>query len=1019
MKNQLLCLVFLLMGSLSAWAQKTVSGTATGSDGYPLIGVNVIEKGTTNGTITNIDGNYSLKVADNATLVFSYTGFATKEAAVTSAATLDVVLQEGLALDEVVVTALGIEKSKKALAYSVTEVDASNFGTARETNVLNSLAGKVAGVNVSSIATGAGGSTRVVIRGNSSLTGNNQPLYVVDGMPIDNTQLGSAGMWGGTDQGDGVSSLNPDDIASVTVLKGNSAAALYGYRASNGVILINTKSGKARQGIGVEFTTQVRAESIIDNTDFQRQYGHGRDGAKPADAAAALMNGLYSWGGKLDGSSVVQFDGVSRPYSDQGDNLGRFYDTGTTWTNTLALSGGNDKHNFRFSITNLDNKDVVPNSGLDRRNFSVRLNSQFTDKLSSSLTMSYINEEVKNRPRLSDSPGNANYTIWMMPASINTDDTKGDPDKLGATTSGEELRFQDNTFATNPWWAAYQFEQNSTKNRILGNFRLRYEFYEGFYLQGRMGIDQFNNKTRGVTPFGTAYSTRGQVNEANQEVQEVNIEATLGYEKNLTENIGLNLFVGGIQQRNKNEVLGINGSNLSVPFLHSLNNAGNISRNFNFSKYQVNSVFGSAEISFLNALYLSGTVRQDWFSTLTKPVGESDNSKIYGSVGVSWVFSDMLDMPDWLTYGKLRGSWAQVGGATDPYQLSLTYSVVGQGHQGVPLGAISNGSIPNADLIPLTSAETEFGLDLRFMENRVGLDFAVYNRQTTDDILTAGVSQTSGYGSKTVNIGKIENKGVEFLLSLTPVKTADFRWDFGFNFSNNKNKVISLLTPEADEESLRVDESRTRNAYIEHVEGLPYSQIAGFGYARNTDGSITLDDNGLPVQGDFMHFGSGVHPTQFGISNSLHYKNLSLSFLIDVKQGGKIYAATNAYAYFFGLHKATLEGRETGLGAVSAANLEDYYQRIAFNITEEFVEDADFAKLREIVLGYTLNKSKLGNLPFNAVTFSVAGRNLALLSSKVDNIDPESTYTSGNGQGLEMFGVPQARSIMASLNVKF
>ena len=1019
MKNQLLCLVFLLIGSLSAWSQTKVSGKVTGSDGYPLIGVNVMEKGTTNGTITDIDGSYAIEVSNNATLVFSYTGFSTMEKAVTGG-TVDVVLAEGVALDEVVVTALGIEKEKKALAYSVTEVDATNFATARETNVLNSLAGKVAGVNVSNMATGAGGSTRVVIRGNSSLTGNNQPLYVVDGMPIDNTQLGSAGMWGGTDQGDGVSSLNPDDIATVTVLKGNSAAALYGYRASNGVILINTKSGKARQGIGVEFTTQIRAESIIDNYDFQREYGHGRNGAKPIDQAGAFQDGLYAWGGKLDGSNVVQFDGVSRPYSDVGNNLSKFYDTGTTWTNTLALAGGNEKHNFRFSFTNLDNKDVVPNSGLERRNVTVRQNSQFSDRLSSSMTLSYINEQVNNRPRLSDSPGNANYTAWSLPASINIDDLKGDPDKLGADpATGQEFQFNDNVFVTNPWWAAYQFEENSSKNRVLGNFSLRYEFLEGFYIQGRMGIDHFNNKTRGVTPFGTAYSLRGQVNEANREVQELNTEATLGYESRLTDKIGLNVFVGGIQQRNKNEVLGINGSNLSVPFLHSLNNAGNISRNYGFSKYQVNSLFGSAEISFMDALYLSSTVRQDWFSTLTKPVGDSDNSKLYSSVGLSWVFSDMMDMPSWLTYGKLRGTWAQVGGATDPYQLSLIYSVVGQGHLGVTLGAISNGSIPNADLIPLTSTETEFGADLRFMENRIGLDFAVYNRQTTDDILTAGVSQTSGYGSKTVNIGKIENKGVEFLLSLTPVKTTDFRWDFGFNFSRNTNKVVSLLTSEEDGEALRVDESRTRNAYIEHVEGLPYSQIAGFGYDRDASGNISLDDNGLPLQGEFMHFGTGVHPTQFGISNSIQYKDFSLSFLIDVKQGGKIYAATNAYAYLRGLHKATLEGRETGIGQVPAADVEDYYGRIAFNITEEFVEDADFAKLREVVLGYTLNKSKLGNLPFNAITFSVAGRNLALLSSKVDNIDPESTYTSGNGQGLEMFGVPQARSIMASLNVKF
>lgn len=1024
MKNQLLCLVFLLMGSMSAWAQSKVSGTVTASDGFPLPGVNIMEKGTTNGTISDIDGNYNLEVSDNATLMFSFTGFATTEMAVTSSGTIDIVLAEGVALDEVVVTALGIEKNKKALAYSVTEVDASNFGNARETNVLNSLAGKVAGVNISDAATGAGGSTRVVIRGNNSLSGNNQPLFVVDGMPIDNTQLGSAGMWGGSDGGDGISSINPDDIESVSVLKGTSASALYGYRASNGVILINTKSGKARQGIGVEFTSQIRVESIIDQYDFQQEYGHGTRGMKPGDQATALDNGLVSWGARLDGSDVVQFDGVSRPYSYAGNNLDRFYDSGTTWTNTLALSGGNEKHNYRLSFTNLDNADVVPNSGLDRRNVTIRQNSKFSDKLSSSLSLTYVNEKVKNRPRLSDSPGNANYAVGLLPTTVNVNDLRGDEEKLGAEVdgSGFERQFNGNVFVTNPWWGAYQFENSNTKNRLLGNFRMRYDLMEGLYVQGRIGMDRYNNRTRSVEPYGTAYKNFGQVNEANREVQEMNMEVILGYDGRISDDIGISALVGGNQQMNKDENLGINGSQLSVPFLHSIANAGQLGRNYQFNEWEVASHFASLELSFIDAIYLTGTIRRDAFSTLTKPVGDSDNSTLTPSVGVSWVFSDMLDMPDWLTYGKVRGSWAQVPGATDPYQLSLTYGVVGQGHLGLPLGAISNSRIPNENLKPVTATETEFGVDLRFLNNRLGVDFAVYDRSTEDDILFASVPQTSGFGQKVVNIGKMENRGVELLLTVTPVRTADLRWDLTFNYSKNNNKVISLLTPEVDPddpERLRVGESRTRNAYIEHVEGLPYSQIAGWSYARNADGSIELDDQGLPVQGEFTHFGTGVHPTQMGISNSIQFKDLSLSFLIDIKQGGYIYGATNAYSYNNGLHQATLVGREGGIGQVAAADIQNYYNRVAFSITEEFVQEADFAKLREVVLGYTLRKDKLGDFPFQSVTVSLAGRNLGLLASKTDNFDPESTYSSGNAQGLEMFGVPQTRSVMASVNVKF
>jgi hypothetical protein len=350
----------------------------------------------------------------------------------------------------------------------------------------------------------------------------------------------------------------------------------------------------------------------------------------------------------------------------------------------------------------------------------------------------------------------------------------------------------------------------------------------------------------------------------------------------------------------------------------------------------------------------------------------------------------------------------------------LNYGIFAQGHLGNALGGVSNGSIPNSALVPALVKEFEVGFDLRLFGNRAGVDFTYYNKQTEDDILRASVSPTSGFGSKIVNIGKMENKGVELLLYGTPIKKNDFSWDVSFNLSQNNNTVLSLLTETADdEESIRFEESRTRNAYIHALEGEPYSQIMGFAYARDASGNIMLDGDGLPMQGDFMAFGTGVHPTTMGFSNTFNYKNMSLSFLIDVKMGGKIYAATNAYGYFRGLHKATLEGRETGIGSVEPAEVENYYQRIAFNITEEFIEDADFAKLREVVFSYRLPTSIVEKLPFSAVTIGLAGRNLGLLWSKVDNIDPESIYTTGNGQGLEMFGVPTTRSFQFNLGVKF
>ena len=446
-------------------------------------------------------------------------------------------------------------------------------------------------------------------------------------------------------------------------------------------------------------------------------------------------------------------------------------------------------------------------------------------------------------------------------------------------------------------------------------------------------------------------------------------------------------------------------------------------RIYEFDEFQNNSLFASAEISINRAIYLTATGRNDWFSTLTNADDTSDNDKFYYSVGASAVLSDVINLPSIVDYAKVRVSYGEVGGvgaAETPYLLGLNYAIQGQGHLGNPLGAITNNSIPNAGLTPLTSQEFEVGLDFVLLQNRLGADVAFYNRQTIDDILNAGVSNTSGYGSKVVNIGKMENVGVELLLYGTPVKTSSFRWDVSVNFAQNNNTVVSLLTAEDDGESIRVEESRTRNAYIEHVEGLPYSQIMGFTYERDASGAIVLDDDGLPVRGaDLIPLGTGVHPTSVGINNTFSYKNLSFSFLIDSKSGGYIYGATNAYAYLRGLHQNTLEGRESGIGPVAAENVEDYYERVAFNITEEFVQKADFVKLREIVLTYGIPKSALGSLPIESITLGIAGRNLALLSSSVDNFDPESTYTAGNGQGLEMFGVPQTRSFQFNLGVKF
>ncbi|MEM8887856.1 MAG: SusC/RagA family TonB-linked outer membrane protein [Bacteroidota bacterium] len=1028
----------MMLMNHSLFAQsRTVSGTVIESTTKtPLTGVSIVVEGTTTGALTNENGEYTITApSDASVLLFNFIGYETQKITVGGQSTIDVsMVSSNIVLDDVVITALGVERKTKALAYSVTEVDGSNFTKAREINIANSLAGQVAGVNIANPATGKAGSARIVIRGNASISGNNQPLIVVDGIPIDNSNLGSAGMWGGSDQGDGISSINPDDVASISVLKGATAAALYGSRASNGVLLITTKTGKSRQGIGVELNSNFVLDDVFNLYDFQDQYGHGNRGAAPTTAEEARDFGLYAWGGRLNGSNVIQFDGQSRPYSNQGDNLARFYETGTTFTNTLSLSGGNETANFRFSASNLDNDDIVPNAGLNRKTFTANVGGAF-GKLTSRISATYVRENVDNRPRLSDSPGNANYTVGSLPPSINVEDMMGDPNKLGANEDGLELQFNDNIFVTNPYWAAHQFFQNNFKERLMGSILLNYEFTDWLYLQGRVGIDGFTRKNRSYTPYGTAYSSLGGINESFSRFYETNQDLMLGVRKQFGNGFGIDAFVGGNQMFRKSESLSVGGGPLIAPFVHSLGNVPQRNGGFGFSELGINSLYGSVELSYGEFIYLTATARQDWFSVLTAPTSapdlEVENAELYPSIGASFVFSEALDMPSFITFGKLRASWAQTAnsGAVGPYALVLPYALNGS-HLGAPIGNISGGRIPPIAPTPPTFTEYEIGLDVRFFENRLGVDFTYYNNRTEDDLLPGTISGTSGYGSAFQKVGGMSNKGVELLINANLVRGNDFNWDLSFNLAKNTNTVESL-GPDIGETGIRVAESRTRNAYIHQVAGLPYSQIMGFPFLRNDAGQLILDDNNLPQRdnANFGPLGTGVHDLTMGIMNNINWKGISLSALVDIKTGAFIYNATNAYSYLRGLHSETLEGREGGVNVVgvnangesinTTVDAQDYYQRIAFNVSEQFVEDADFAKLRQITIGYTLPQSIMSKLPLNQITVSAVGRNLAILWRKTTNIDPESLYSTGNGQGLEMFGVPTTRSYGFNLNIKF
>lgn len=1041
-----ICVTVLLPNALLAQGFQVSGQVFDRATNDPIPGANVVEVGTQTGTVTDANGEFELIVSGpDVQLRVSFIGFEPQVVDLDGRTELIISLQQLVGqLDDIVVTAFGISRERKSLGYSVTEVRGDDFIQAREINFGDALQGRVAGVNVSNVGTGVGGSSRVVIRGNTSLSGNNEPLYIIDGIPMDNRQLGSAGVWGGSDWGDGLNSINPDDIESVSVMKGAAAAALYGSRASNGVVIVTTKSGggAGAQGIGIEINSNFTLDTIVNTYDFQDQFGHGSGGRIPSNLEEALQFGGTAWGGRLNGSNVFQFDGVQRPYSANGrDNFSNFYSTGLTSTNTIALTGGSATQSYRLSVSDLRNESIVPNSGMDRQTVMLSTSGRWMDRLNVDGRLQYSREDVRNRSRLSDAPGNANFTLSVLPPSINVMDLRGNTEKIGARADGSELPYSDNVFSQNPWWATHQFANNSLRDRFMGSGTVRYDVMDWMFVQGRVGMDWYTNRRTNLEPYGTGYRALGAKNEIEQRVRETNLEYIIGFSQEFSDFTVSGLF-GGNWQRFSFEELNGRGERFNIPFLHTLSNAANRNVSYEISESGINSLFGSADISYRDILFLNVTARNDWFSTL--PV--DSNSILYPSVGASFVFSDAFDLPDFITFGRVRAAWAEVGGGADPYQLALNYTVVGQGHQGAALGRISQGSVPNNQLVPLTLSEYELGFDVRLFNNRVGIDYAYYNKTTKRDILNASISQTSGFGGATVNVGEVSNTGHEVMFRVTPVQNMNFNWNVSLNLGYNNNKVVQLYE---DSKILNVQDARSFEASSQHRIAYTddngnffrggYSMIVGTAHLR-INGQKVYDENGLPVVDPVRRvLGRGIHPYTGGLQNDFNYKNFSFGFLVDFKFGGDLYTGTNRMTYSRGMHKDTLEGRETGLtvtgvdvngnpgtwniagsdpNAQGIITVQNYYGRMA-QIAENFVQDASFIKLRSLTIGYQLPPQVLSSLPFSSASISVVGRNLLLLYSRVDNVDPESTFNTSNGQGLEWFGVPQTRSFGVNLNLKF
>lgn len=999
-----------------------IQGTVTNSQGSAMQGVSVTLKNTNAGTSTDAQGKFSLTVPAKGVLVFSSIGFTTQEVAFNGPTVLNVKLvEESQALDAVVVTALGIKREKKSLTFAVTEVGGEDLTKAREVNLGNALSGRVAGVNATSTATGPSGSSRVVIRGNGSLNGDNQPLYVVNGVPINNSNQGSAGTFGGIDRGDGLLSINPDDIETMSILKGGTAAALYGSRAANGVILITTKSGHAQKGLGVEYNSTYTLEKPRDLLDWQYEYGSGSKGVAPTSQAEAIAFGRMSWGAKLYGSQIIQPDGKPHPYVAQKDNIKNFYNTGKTFTNTIAVTGGNETANFRFSASNLDNKGIVPNNSLNLKTFNLSANANLKKKLVFEGNVQYNIEDTKNRTFTADFQKNPNAGTQIIATNIDVRTLAP-----GINANGNEALWNDYIYATNPYFAVNYIKNGDTRRRFIGSFTTRYNLTDFLYARARLGIDNFTISGYNIEPTGIAFNNRGSMTTDQSVSYETNAEALLGFTKNYGP-FSVNALAGGNQMKNKVEGTTLSSGFFNVPFQYFISNGSSQSFGQIFRQTGINSLFASADVGYNGYLYLTLTGRKDWFSTLAK----EKNSLFYPSAGLSFVFSEpWKSRPSWLSYGKIRTSWAQVGGgAPDPYGLNLTYTAQAQQHLGATLMNITSNTIPNK-LTPYTSTTAEAGIEARMFKSRFGIDLTVYDRTTTNDIVNASVPLSSGYTSVALNVGKIKNRGIELLLTGTPVKTATVNWNISYNMAYNKNTVLkisegltSIFLPGAT--------TRTQNGGIYHFEGMPFGMIAGNRALTNDKGQIVYNSaTGIPLQGPLTPLGRGVPPLTMGLTNSVGYKNFTLGFLLDGKFGAQVYSATNAYGTQFGLDKRTVENnvRETGIpvsgvtqagaaytGTVSA---QTYYSTIWASLTDQFITNADFIKLRQITLGYNFPRTFFPKT-FQSATISLVARNLWIIYNTAKNIDPESSYNNSNAQGLENFGLPTARSYGVNLQLRF
>ncbi len=1021
-KNNKLLLVLLLLVSGFTFAQQTISGLVTDEAGVPLPGATVVVNQTNNGTTTDFDGNFSISASDGQSISISFVGYQTLSIVVGDGADYNVSLQPDSLLDEVVVTALGLSREKKSLGYSVSEISGDNINTVKDHNIASSLTGKIAGVNITQSGS-IGSGSRITIRGNNSIGGNTQALIVVDGVPINADGIDSGGsVYNSQVTGGGITDINPNDVESISVLKGPNAAALYGSRAGNGVILITTKKGSKSDRLGVTLNTNVTFDDPMFLPEYQNQYGQGSLGAAGTD----LVNDWYtgSWGQRLDGSSQLYFNGQQRSYSGQPDNVSDFFRTAMRAITSVSLDKGSESGSVRFSYTNNSTESILPNSDLESHNFNLRGTAQLSDKLSIDSKATYFTQNVNNRASLGGE-GVLAY-VYTMPRNVDVNDLMDYQMANPATPAEFGVISYDKRGSTtgNPYWMLMHDRNDERRGRFLGFTKINYEFNDWLSAFVRLGSDITDIKRGSIEKPGHHFYPDGRMSKSQSTSTELNSEFLITAKKDITDKLDLVFNAGGNLSKRTSEGLGISGRNFKIPtrfFISNLNEINPPSERPQAIK-KVNSLYGALNLSYDDFLYLDVTARNDWSSTL----GEENRSYLYNSASLSALLNRFID-PSQEVFNliKLRASWAQVGNDTSPYQLYQTFSVPGQGYLG--LTTLGSPSVKlNPDLLPETVTSTEFGLELSALENRLTFDISIYDMSTIDLIFNVPVPPATGFSFFKENVGKVQNKGVEINLGGTPIKTSNFSWNTSVFFAKNENTLVELID---DLESITYNTTNSGNASIRATVGGGLGDIYGTVWDTDDSGNNIVNANGLPIASSSLEILGNANPDWLGgWSNSFSFGDLSFSFLIDARIGGQIYSQTSAGLDSSGVSERSLLYRDSGV-TLNGTNTEtnsantvpitsQQYWGSYSSIAENYIYDQDNIRLREFALGYRL--PGLDEIGLQSATLQLIGRNLFFFSKSAEDIDPEAMLGTALGaQGFTSNALPTLRSVGFNVTLNF